>query len=177
MLAEGRARPNAFVLGVDAVAEAMAVSSRRAGTKPSRGGVENAMFVCAAAETLPGPLEAVADEITVNYPWGSLLKALALPDVDVLAKIAGLGKPGATFTGLVNVHPLREAAQAQRLGLTAGMLPCDTGRLSSAYGRAGLTSLRIRDVSEEAPAATSWGKHLAISKRAIWKLEARVARR
>ena len=112
VLAEARARSNAFVLGVDAVAEAMAVSSRRASAKPSRGGVENAMFVCAAAEMLPGPLEAAADEITINYPWGSLLRAVALPDADVLAKIAMLAKPTATLTAVINVQPLRDAAQA-----------------------------------------------------------------
>jgi 16S rRNA (adenine(1408)-N(1))-methyltransferase len=175
VLAEARARPNAFVLGVDAVAEAMAVSSRRASTKPSRGGVENAMFVCAAAETLPGPLEAVADEITVNYPWGSLLKALALPDVDLLGSIASLGRPGARFSALINIQPLRDAALTERLGLSGAMLPRDPLGLAGAYARAGLAALRIRDSSDKPPVSTSWGKHLAISKREVWKLEARIA--
>ena len=164
------------MLGVDAVAGAMADSSRRAGAKPSRGGVENALFVCAAAETLPGPLAGAADEIAVNYPWGSLLKALTLPDLDVLTKIAGLAKPGATFAALINVQPLRDAAQAERLGLNGSMLLRDTDALTGAYVSAGLERPRVRDVSEEAPAATSWGKHLATSKREIWKLDARVRR-
>ncbi len=133
------------------------------------------MFVCAAAETLPGPFEAAADAITVNYPWGSLLSALAMPDADMLAKIASLGRPGAAFTALVNIQPLHDRALAERLGLARAMLLRDPGGLAEAYARAGLAALRVRDVGDEAPAATSWGKHLAISKRAIRKLEARVA--
>ena len=134
------------------------------------------MFVCASAEMLPGVLEGAADEITVNYPWGSLLKALALPDAETLAKIARLGKPGAGFTSLINMQPLRDAALAARLGLAGAMLLRDAGKLADAFARAGLEGLRVRDVSDDAPAATSWGKHLAISKREVWKLEARVAR-
>jgi 16S rRNA (adenine(1408)-N(1))-methyltransferase len=177
VLAEARARPNAFVIGVDAVADAMADSSRRAGAKPSRGGVENAMFLCGTAEALPGALVSVADEITVNYPWGSLLRALALPDVALLAKIASLGKPGATFNALTNIHPLRDAALGERLGLTGAKLLQNVSGLTEAYARAGFEMLRVCEASNKPPAATSWGKHLAISKRETWKLEGRVARR
>ena len=177
MLTEARARPDAFVIGVDAVADAMADASRRAGAKPSRGGVENAMFLCGAVETLPGALASRADGITVHYPWGSLLRALALPDVELLAKIASLGKPGAAFKALINVQPLRDAAPAERLGLTGAKLLQDVSGLAEAYARAGFEALRVCDASNEPPAATSWGKHLAISKREIWKLEACVAPR
>jgi 16S rRNA (adenine(1408)-N(1))-methyltransferase len=176
VLDAARARPNAFVVGVDAVAEAMADSSRRTAVKRSRGGVENAMFICAAVETLPGLLEGVASDITINYPWGSLLKALALPDADVLAKIASVGNAGASFAALINIQPLRDAALSERLGLACTTMLQDKGRLAEVFARAGLEGLRIRDIGNDTPAATSWGKHLAISKREVWKLEARVAR-
>jgi len=160
------------VVGVDAVAEAMAETSRRAAAKPTRGGAPNAMFLCAAAETLPGLLAGAADEITVHYPWGSLLRALASPEVAVLAKLAALGKPGASFTALINVQPLRDAAQAGRLGLAGAALLHDPGRLAAEYARAGLERLRVRDVTGEPVPETSWAKHLAVSKREVWRLEA-----
>jgi 16S rRNA (adenine(1408)-N(1))-methyltransferase len=175
VLDRARAQPDAYVIGIDAVADAMAEASRRAAAKTARGGVANAMFVCAAAETLPGALAGLADEITVNYPWGSLLRALALPDVEMLARMAQLGKPGAKFTAAINVHPLRNAAQAERLGLGEAALLKDPARLTVEYARAGFECLRVCDVTGEAPAATSWGKHLAVSKREVWRVEARVS--
>jgi 16S rRNA (adenine(1408)-N(1))-methyltransferase len=162
------------VAGVDAVAEAMAEVSRRAAAKPSRGGAPNAMFLCAAAETLPGLLAGAADEIAVNYPWGSLLRALAAPDCAVLAGLAALGKPGARFSALVNVQPLRDPGQAGRLGLVTAALLHEPGKLAAEYERGGLEGLRVRDVTGEPVPETSWAKRLAVSKREVWRLEALV---
>jgi 16S rRNA (adenine(1408)-N(1))-methyltransferase len=173
VLSEARARPEAFVVGIDSVAEAMAEASRRAAAKPARGGVANAMFLCAAAESIPGALAGMADEISVNYPWGSLLRAVAMPDVETLAKLALLGKPGARFTSIVNVQPLRDAEQAEKLGLADAAL-FDPARLAAEYARAGFERLKVSDVSAEPPVATSWGKHLAVSKREVWRIEAKV---
>lgn len=152
----------------------MADTSRRAAAKPSRGGVDNAMFLHASAEALPGSLAGTAGEIIVNYPWGSLLRALAAPDSAVLAKLAALGRPGASLTALINVQPLRDAAQASRLGLGAANLLQQPERLRDAYARAGFEDLRIRDATRDPVAETSWAKHLAVSKREVWRLEARV---
>ena len=174
VLAEARARPGVLVVGIDAMAEAMSDASRRAGAKPSRGGVGNAVFVCAPAEELPGLLAGLADEITVNYPWGSLLRALALPDTGVLAGLARLGKPGARFTGAINVQPLRDEAQAERIGLTKAALLHDPTGFADAYASAGLDLRRTNRVSEDTAPATSWGRHLAVSKRELLKIEARV---
>jgi 16S rRNA (adenine(1408)-N(1))-methyltransferase len=177
VLSEARTQPEAFVIGIDAVAEAMAEASRRAASKATRGGVANAMFLCAAAEAMPGPLAGMADEIRVNYPWGSLLRALAAPDLDVLARIAQLGKPGATFRAFINMQPLRDASQAERLGLAAAALLSDPARLAADYARAGLGRLHLRKAAGDDLPATSWGRHLAVSKREVWRLEARVAAR
>ena len=59
----------------------MAKSSRRAARPVSHGGVPNALFVVAAAERPPTELLSIADELTINFPWGSLLRgALAFDD-------------------------------------------------------------------------------------------------
>ena len=133
------------------------------------------MFVCAAAEALPEMLAGAADEITINYPWGSLLRAVALPDVERLAGVAKLAKPGARVTAVVNMQPLRDAAQAARLGLAEAALLRSEAELREAYARAGLDVLHVREVTDEPLPATSWGKHLAISKREVWRIEARVS--
>lgn len=52
------------------------------------------MFIQAAVEDLPSELASVADSVTVNLPWGSLLRAVLLPDSEVLRGIRRLLKPG-----------------------------------------------------------------------------------
>ncbi len=131
------------------------------------------MFVCAAAQTLPGLLAGAGDEISVNYPWGSLLKALALPDCELLSKLAAVGKSGARVLATINVQPLRDREQAERLGLASATLLRGEGALREAYARAGIEIVRVRQACSEELPATSWGRHLAVSKREVLRIEAR----
>ena len=50
--------------------------------RDGRGAVlPNALFVVAAAERVPAELHGLADELTILFPWGSLLRgALALDE-------------------------------------------------------------------------------------------------
>ena len=83
--------------------------SWRAERKASRGGASNAVFVRAAVASLPRALTGIADEVTVNYPWGSLLRAIVAPDRAVLRRIAGVGRPGAALRVRVNESALAAA--------------------------------------------------------------------
>src|SRR3954470_12113058 len=60
VLREARARPEAVVVGVDALGEPMAASASRAGRKPTRGGAPNALFVTADAVSPPAVLRGSA---------------------------------------------------------------------------------------------------------------------
>ena len=82
--AAARANPNKFYVGIDANAGALEKISMKATRKPAKGGLPNAMFVQAAVEDLPAELDGVADEIHIHFPWGSLLRAFASGDSDVL---------------------------------------------------------------------------------------------
>ena len=64
----------------------MAESSRRA----SRGGPANALFVVAAAESVPADLRDLADELTILFPWGSLLRGVVGRDALVAEGLASL---------------------------------------------------------------------------------------
>ncbi|HCA59524.1 MAG TPA: rRNA methyltransferase, partial [Blastocatellia bacterium] len=83
-----------FVIGIDANAKPLEKPSVRITRKPAKGGLPNAMFIQAAVEDLPSELASVADSVTVNLPWGSLLRAVLLPDSEVLRGIRRLLKPG-----------------------------------------------------------------------------------
>lgn len=150
----------------------MADVSRRAAAKPARGGIDNALFLQGSLETLGEALNGVADRLTVNYPWGSLLRAVVLPEPASLAKLAVLAKPGAELDILVNMQPLRDAALAARLGLADAALTQDVSRLHRLYAQAGWTVKSVGDVTGTLVRATQWGSQLHFAGREVWGLRA-----
>ena len=97
VLAVAAREPRTLVLGLDAVAAAMADSSRRAAAPVRKGGLPNAAFVVAAAEAAPVALCGIADLVTVRFPWGSLLRGCVGRDAAVAAGLAHLVGPGGTL--------------------------------------------------------------------------------
>lgn len=79
-------------------------ASQRAAAR--RGGFPNAIFVWAPVERLPEGLTG-ATELHMIMPWGSLLRAVAGGDQEVLAGLAGACRPGARFQVALNLHPWR----------------------------------------------------------------------
>ena len=159
VLRSARADPDRLHVGVDALEEQMADSIRRAAAKPARGGVPNARFVVADA-TAPLPeLAGRASLVTVNYPWGSLLRALAAPD---LGPIPGLLAPGGRIVALLNASTSEDSAYAEKLELP----PLDDehlhGTLIPGWEAAGLEvdEARFLAPGEDPPHRTSWGQRL-----------------
>ena len=150
----------------------MAEASRRVDAKPARGGLANAMFIQASLEALGSDLDSHVDRLTVNFPWGSLLRAMALPDVGLLTKLAALAKPRAELDVLVNMQPLRDAVLAARLGLAQAALAQDQSRLRSAYAQAGFAVTAIEDVTGALVCATRWGSQLHFAGREVLRLRA-----
>jgi 16S rRNA (adenine(1408)-N(1))-methyltransferase len=91
------------VIGIDADAASMRETSRRAARAPKKGGLPNAMFVVASVEALPDELHAIADEVRVTFPWGSLLRGVVGMDPAVLAGMALVAKPGAEIRAVFSV--------------------------------------------------------------------------
>ena len=138
-----RANPDWCCIGIDANAAVMREPSWRAARKVARGGAPNAWFVLAAVESLPEALFSIADEVHVQYPWGSLRRMLLASDEDGLGRVAQVGKPGATFHITLNLL----AGDAERHAL-----------LPDTYARAGLDVRRL-DRLAVSP-GTSWGKRI-----------------
>ncbi|WP_425303535.1 hypothetical protein [Nocardia wallacei] len=171
VLAAAAADPRRLAIGVDANAAGMTDSSRRA--LRSRGGVPNAVFVVAAAEQLPPGLDGIADEVTVNFPWGSLLRGLLTGDAAVLDGLARIMKPGAALDILLSV--------TDRDGLPGLPVIDDATALAdlrTRYPAHGLTVTEIRalEPADVIAAASSWGKRLgAGDRRHAWRISARRA--
>jgi 16S rRNA (adenine(1408)-N(1))-methyltransferase len=117
VLRTARERPQSLVVGIDPVHDAMAGVARRASAKPSRGGVPNALFLVASAEALPPALSSKASMVTVNFPWGSLLRTLVLPDPGGLRVVVGLLEPGGCLIALLNASVTDDRDYGERLGL------------------------------------------------------------
>ena len=166
-MAWARAEPDAFVIGIDATAAAMAETSRRAARPGQRGGVSNALFVVAAAERPPRELLGIADELTINFPWGSLLRgALALDDAAACG-IAALLKPGTRLAALVSVTP------RDGLGLAPMDEPGAADQLAGRWAHHGLRLDAVCPAAEADVAATrsTWARRLAVGReRPAWRL-------
>jgi 16S rRNA (adenine(1408)-N(1))-methyltransferase len=147
----------------------------QAANKATRRRLPNLLYVQAAVEQLPADLTDQADRITVNFPWGSLLRAVALPDRRVLSAIARLGHHGATLTLLVNMSVFDDAAYCAKLGLHTPPVFADAACTRDAYEDAGLRVMRCGADAAELPYRTTWGQRLTkgTQRRVLW-LESRV---
>jgi 16S rRNA (adenine(1408)-N(1))-methyltransferase len=167
VLALARREPDALVVGLDAGPDAMRKAALRAAAKPAKGGQPNALFVWAAVEQLPAELTGVT-EVHVLMPWGSLLRAMVSPDIDVLRRIAARCAPGARFLVTLNLHAWRPPVP--EVGAASEPTPASAAdELAAAYAGAGwtLASADYLDDAQIAELGTSWTKRLGSSRDAL----------
>ncbi len=154
-----RAHPGWFLLAIDPNAAGMRECSYRAGRKASRGGITNIRYIRASVERLPAALDGLADEISVLYPWGSLLNAVFRPQPELLRCVARLGKPGARLRVRINASALRDRANGAGPETHALFDGEPYARLRAAYAAAGIRIIAWRpDAAEDM--RTSWGQRL-----------------
>jgi 16S rRNA (adenine(1408)-N(1))-methyltransferase len=162
VLRTARERPQSLVIGVDPVQDAMADVARRSSAKPSRGGVPNALFLVAGAEALPAALSERASLVTVNYPWGSLLRTLVLPDPDGMRAVVALLQPGGRLIALLNASVTDDRDYGERLGLPPLEDAHVDERLVPGWQESGLegVSWHRLERDEEPSHHTTWGRRL-----------------
>ncbi len=110
-----RRQPRWFVVGVDACREPLREYSRKAGP--------NSLFVIANAINLPHELNGLAQRVSVNFPWGSLLTGLVAGNADLLTGLTRIARPDALLEVRLNGGAMQElgltaAAAAERVGAT-----------------------------------------------------------
>ena len=156
-----------LVIGIDANAAAMADASRRASRPAARGGAPNALFVVAAAERPPLELVEVADELTIHFPWGSLLRGALARDRAAAGGIAALMKRRGRLTILTSL------TARDGLGLTAIDEPGAADALAARWNVHGLRLEAICPATNADVAATrsSWARRLGVGRtRPAWRL-------
>jgi hypothetical protein len=141
----------------------MAAASRRAARAAAKGGLPNALFVVAAAERLPDALQGIADELTIQFPWGSLLRGALALDGAAAAGIAALLASEGTATVTFSIE------DRDRLHLPT----VDATELARRWCTFGLDVCGFRDATpgELRAMPSTWGRRLAAGQgRRAWRL-------
>jgi 16S rRNA (adenine(1408)-N(1))-methyltransferase len=164
-------------IGSDANAAGLTEVAWRAARKPARGGVSNLICIAEPVDVLARELPAAADRVTIILPWGSLLRAVAAPDLDSLRHISRLCLPGADVDIVLSYDELRDARQ----GILFPGGAFDYGhiaRLTRAYREAGIQVETANRLSQKELASleTTWAKRLAFGRpRKVWRVCAKYA--
>ena len=79
--------PDTLYIGLDAAAENMTDTAKKLMKKPEKGGLANCLLVVGTAENPPIELQGKADELTVYFPWGTLLQGVACAQEEMLSKL------------------------------------------------------------------------------------------
>jgi 16S rRNA (adenine(1408)-N(1))-methyltransferase len=156
------ANPDKFYIGIDVQPKALEKVSEKIHRKLERGGLPNALFVQASVEELPAELDHVADEIHVHFPWGSLLRAVAVGDDHVLGGLRRIAAPGGWLEVLIGIDEVRDSAEARRLQLPPLTEEYVRSVLASRYTMAGFDVRKsgIMPSARWPHINTTWAKRL-----------------
>ncbi len=138
----------------------MAEASRRAARPPARGGHPNAIFVASGVDQLPAELDAVADLVSVRFPWGSLLRGGLGLDEAMTTAIARLVGPAGALELTLSLTA-RDAVEGREPGLLDGD---DTSRIVAAFTRHDLVLDRCEDLgpADLAGLRSTWARRLRV---------------
>jgi 16S rRNA (adenine(1408)-N(1))-methyltransferase len=153
-LAHARAHPETAVLGIDACLDHLRAPARR---QPV-----NLRFVAANALALPTATIPPAGRVTINFPYGSLLRGLVEADPGLLAGLDALLAPGEQ----VEVRANATAFVATGLDTSPGAIDRSLQRLDGIR----VTS-RALDQAELRAVPSTWAKRLGYGRPTqVWRV-------
>jgi 16S rRNA (adenine(1408)-N(1))-methyltransferase len=141
--------PRLGAIGVDLCAANLRAASRAAG--------QNALIVVADALALPAELHGMATRVTINFPWGSLLRGLLTGHAGLLAGLHALSNGETHLEILLNAGALAEEGWTLETGGDQVM----TALINAGF-RIGATSLLGPPELRHWP--TTWAKRLAFGR-------------
>ncbi|MBS4059993.1 MAG: hypothetical protein KG029_06305 [Bacteroidetes bacterium] len=151
--------PDWFIIGADACRENLREHSRK---KPA-----NALFVIANALGLPPELDGLCAGISINFPWGSLLRGLLEADPALMSGLARVALPGAEVTIRLNGGALAEAGW----GAEAGAWQAHDQLWQSGFSA---RKPRLMGVHDLGTCPTTWARRLAVGRDPRgWEISAR----
>ena len=146
-----RCNPSRFFVGIDPNTRPLQKISQKIYRKPAKGGAPNALFIQASVENLPEELNGIANEVHVHFPWGSLLRAMALGELNELEGIRRVCTSNAVLKLTIGLDGQRDSSEIQRLGLQPLSPDFLSGQLHKRY-----LAARFEIIVNTSVAPTDW---------------------
>ncbi|MCO6511673.1 MAG: methyltransferase domain-containing protein [Aridibacter famidurans] len=171
--------PETYWIGIDANAKPLHKTSTKAARQLGKGRCANALFVHASAEDLPEEFDGIADEIYINFPWGSLLGAVLRPDFGFLATLARILADRGTVTMTTGIDPQKDRRELERFGIEALCFEDLTSRMLPAYSEAGFDLIEAATAEKgELLSGSTWERKLRHSNsRSLFRFRFRLSPR
>ena len=156
-----RRNPDKFYIGIDPSTRPLAKISQKVRRRPEKGGLANVLFIQAAIEDLPSDLDGVADEVHIHFPWGSLLRAVAVGEKAALSNIRRICSCDALLEVVMALDAERDQSEIQRLGIEPVTSEYLKTTLAARYRAAGFEVSEAEVCSSDWPGLkTSWAARL-----------------
>jgi 16S rRNA (adenine(1408)-N(1))-methyltransferase len=141
--------PDWFIIGVDACRENLREHSRKK--------TANALFVIANALALPHELDGLCAGISINFPWGSLLRGLLEADPALMDSLTRVALPGAKVIVRLNGGALAEAGWDAEAG---------AWQAHDQLWQNGFSACRPRlmSIHDLGACPTTWARRLAVGR-------------
>jgi 16S rRNA (adenine(1408)-N(1))-methyltransferase len=155
-------QPEKFFIGIDANVRPLARISEKIYRRPEKGGAPNVLFLQAAIEELPDELDGIASEMHIQFPWGSLLRGVALEEQQVLKGLRRLCRDNALLEVIIGVDAERDQSELRRLGLPELSGEYLENKLAPAYEADGfrVNDFGILSASQWPEIESTWAKKL-----------------
>ena len=141
--------PSWFVIGVDACRENL--------REHSRAKLPNLLFVIASAQELPREFGGLISQVTINFPWGSLLESLLVNDAKLMRGLKSVSRPKASLDLRLNGGALAEIGKTLEAG--ADGVYCNL--LQAGWQ---IYQPRLMDASALKKFPSTWAKRLAFGR-------------
>lgn len=157
-----RCNPTRFFVGIDPNTRPLQKVSQKIYRRSAKGGAPNALFIQASVDDLPQELNGIANEVHVHFPWGSLLRAVELGELNALKGIRRVCASTAVLKLTIGLDENRDSAEIQRLGLQPLSPDFLSGQLHERYLAAGLEIIEHTSIApvDWPGLGTSWAKRL-----------------
>jgi hypothetical protein len=141
--------PDWFIIGVDSCRENL--------REHSQVKLPNMLFVIANAQDLPNELDGLFSQITINFPWGSLLESLLINDSKLMYGLKSISRSTTSIDLHLNGGALTEAGMT----LEAGAEKIYENLLRSGWQ---IESPVVINASNLRGFPTTWAKRLAFGR-------------
>jgi 16S rRNA (adenine(1408)-N(1))-methyltransferase len=154
-----------MIIGIDPDHKGLIEVSSKTIKKSAKGGVKNALFVLANITDLPDELTGVANQVFINFPWGSLLTGIVLGEKQIWNNIKKICQKNAVVDILVGYDKQTETKQTA--GLPVLTIEYIKNELAPKLESIGFRLIKIQRLSSNVLKTypSKWAKKLSFGKR------------